>query len=157
MEIFLGALTLVITIVIAVLQFMQVNRTIKLEKEVNQLNLKTSQSLQILFRARDAAIEWQKNQVFLMEYLRRTENLPDQRDWSIYAGKHADFSASWAELRGLAFAIGDENLKSIVTGGIPNLEKELFESEVRHKAQMIHTRIAELIAKETSIAEMLRG
>jgi hypothetical protein len=66
----------------------------------------------------------------------------------IYCARHSELSAYSAELRGLAFAIGDEELRKLANNLYPSnksnsaMEKEM---DVRNHSQHLHTRISELL------------
>jgi len=169
MEVFLGIATLITSIIIGILQLRQADRMSRLEGEMHRMQTQPPQAVEIrqtlenrqipetkhtltmLFRARDAAIVWQRSQVFLMEYMRRTEN-SELIDWSVYASRQADLTVAWAEIRGLALIINDEVLNALLNEG-KDTEKISGELDLRNKAQKIQTRIAELIAQEIAKAE----
>ncbi len=73
-----------------------------------------------------------------------------------YSLKFAEMSAYQAELRGLAFAIGDKELLEIVNKGYESQKYspeersfELDEMEIRGKSQHLHTRISQLLTEIT--------
>jgi len=169
MDIILGIATLVASIVIGLLQLRQADRMSRLEGEMHRMQSQapqpveirqtlensqapeTNHSLNMLFLARDAAIVWQRSQIFLMEYMRRTEN-PEMIDWSLYASRQADLTVAWAEIRGLALIINDETLNTFLNEG-KDTAKISGELDFRNKAQKIQTRLAELIAQEIAKKE----
>lgn len=170
MDTILGLASLIAAIIIVFLQLRQADRTKHLEQEMYRIYRETrqsdevrqtqeikqladarqaedsKQSLNMLFKARDAAIVWQRNQVFLTEYMRHVEQR-EHIDWGVYASRQADLTAAWAELRGMAMVIGDEALNNLVQDGV-NSDRNPVELDLRNKAQKIHTRIAELMAQE---------
>lgn len=89
--------------------------------------------------------------VFLLNYVQYMKE-PDE----IYATKHAELSAYNAELRGLAFAIGDKELLNLVNESYSFIhyspaDRSVVgdEMEIRGKSQKLHTRISQLI-KDTA-------
>lgn len=170
MEMFLGIATLIAAISVILLQLWQASRISKLEAHLNRLQLQSpppqpielrqelrqslelppaSQSkhvLNLLFQAREAVTTWQKNQIFLMEYMRRSEE-PHSIDWVLYAQAQADLSTSWVELRTLALILNDASLSELLDEGKDSAKKSA-ELDFRNKAQKIQLRLGELIAEE---------
>jgi hypothetical protein len=140
-------LQLIIAVFVAVWSIYQAKFTKNIEQEVHRLNIGLDQSIQLLHRAREAVIQIHKAHVFLLEF-----NLMEQKPSEIYLTKHAELSAHKAELRGLAFAIGDKELLKLVNEGYsfstqPQEERNITrdEMEIRLKSQKLHTRISQLL------------
>ncbi len=131
----------------------QTRVTARLEKEIHRLNVQLNQRLQLLHRAREAAIQHQKTDIFIAVY--RSKEQSEGFDINQYATKIAERSAAGAELRGLALLLEDKELLGMVSRAIKFPEGSIFPAEqeyemsVRGKYQKIHKRISELIEAET--------
>jgi hypothetical protein len=143
----LDALQLMVVTIVAIWGIYQTRVTNRLAQQVHRLNTGLEQSIQILHRAREAVIKIHAAYVFLLEY-RSQISEPTE----IYITKFAEMSANQAELRGLAFAIGDKDLLALVNEGyrfreIPSGERNTImdEMEIRGRSQKLHTRISELL------------
>ena len=148
----LSVLQLGVTIIVAIWGIRQTFTTNRLEKEIHFLRVNLDQSMQLLQRARDAAIGMHKAHVFMLEHRQLNKKIDD-----VYISQFAEFSAFWAELRGLAFAINDQELLDLVNkgfsfDGISNEQRSIVrdEAEIRGRSQHIHTRIARLLEKATT-------
>lgn len=106
----LDAIQLTISIVLAIVTVRQANVTHKLEQRLYRLNTNLDQSIQRLHRAREAVIQEQKARVFLVTYVEAYKAEGKTETTEIYFKKRGELSAYWAELRGLAFAIQDDEL-----------------------------------------------
>lgn len=159
----LEALGLVVTGILGVWAIYQTYITSRLNQQLHKFNLKTDQSIQQLYRAREATIERHKAAIYLSEFNRMRKELKDETPQfpnDVMFQKFAEFSAHWAELRGLAFAIGDSELLSAVnetkTGSSSDentsqsLAHMLHEMNYRGQSQRIHTRISQLLLEATS-------
>jgi len=143
-----------LTVGISAWAVIQIFVTQRFSKSFHVLQTQLDQSLGLLQRARDAAVGTHRTEAYMLEFWKRCSDPPSHD----YMMKSAEFSSSWAELRGLAFAIGDEKLLAAVNNlghsdpGTfpPPLDKhEIWEMESRGQFQRIHTRIAELLEEET--------
>ena len=148
-------LQLIVISIVAIWGIYQTRVTKKLEGELHRLNTSLDQSIQILHRAREAVIQMHQAHVFLLNYVQHMndENLPDE----VYATKYAELSAYKAELRGLAFAIGDQELLDLVNKSYEFMNQSpeerfsmLPEMEIRGRSQKLHTRISQLLVTATS-------
>ena len=140
----LGALQLIVTIVVTIWGIYQIRVTKKLEQEVHRLNTGLDQSILLLHRAREAVIQRHKAHIVLLEY-KASGKEPTEFCFTTMA----ELSAHNAELRGLAFAIGDENLLGLVNEGYEFLRQppdqrniDLDEMTIRNRSQHLHTRIS---------------
>lgn len=138
----------------------------QLQRDVDATNRLHDQSVQLLYRAREAVIAIHKAHVYLLDYVAHKESVQkaknDYGDEKFvvelddpYFTKHAEISAAKAELRGLAFAIGDAKLLELVNNPkhMPNSSLGRMESEMdmRGNSQQLHTRISELLIVATTI------
>jgi hypothetical protein len=142
---------LVISVVLAVVTVRQARVTSDLEQRVHRLNTSLDQAIQRLHRAREAVIQQHKAHVFLVEYKR----VLDQRGIELtetYFDMFAEWSAYAAELRGLAFAIGDKELLEIVNKEDRDSEGVPPEIPVRARSQQLHARISQLLDEATAEA-----
>jgi hypothetical protein len=144
-------LQLAATIVIAIWGIYQTRVTKKLEREIHYLSIGLDQSIQLLHRAREAVIGMHKTHVFMLHYKELRNDIGDQ-----YVEKLAEQSTYRAELRGLAFAINDQELLDLVNKGydfigIPNEQRNATfdEMEIRNRSQHLHTRISQLLELAT--------
>lgn len=145
------AIQLTISVVLAVVTIRQARVTHELERRLYKLNTNLDQSIQRLHRAREAVIEIHKAKVFLIEYVTAYKNESKTELTDTYFQKQAEASAYAAELRGLAFAIGDEQLLSIVNN-FPVDKVMPPEMQERARAQHLHTRISQLLLEATADA-----
>jgi hypothetical protein len=158
----LGGLGLIVTVIIGIWGVYQTFVTNRLNRELHRLTIEMDQSIQRLYRARDATIERHKAAIYLSEFNRMRRELKDdapQFPPDQVFQRFADFSAHWAELRGLAAAIGDSKLLELVNERFADLSVEenasisyaamLTEIEYRGQSQRIHTRISELLQEAT--------
>jgi len=150
----LTLLQLGVTITVAIWGIRQTFTTNRLAKEIHYLSVNLDQSIQILQRAREAIIGMHKAHVFMLEHRQLNKELDDA-----YLARYAEFSAHWAELRGLAFAINDQELLDLVNkgftfDGLSSEQRDIVkdEMEIRGRSQHIHTRIAQLLAETTTKA-----
>lgn len=150
----LTLLQLGVTITVAIWGIRQTFTTNRLEKEIHFLSVNLDQSIQILHRAREAIIGMHKAHVFMLEHRQLNKEFD-----AAYIAQFSEFSAHWAELRGLAFAINDEELLDLVNkgfsfDGLSSEQRSIVrdEAEIRGRSQHIHTRIAQLLAKTTKKA-----
>ena len=123
-------------------------------KELHRMRTRLDQSLGLLVRARDTAVAMQRAEAYILRCRQMGQESPVHERMVA----SSEFSAAFAELRGLAFAIGDHELLMLVNklghsdpGHVTlNLDpSELWEMESRGQFQHIHTRIAELLKQET--------
>lgn len=138
----------------------------KLQKEIEQSNRIHDQKVQRLYRAREAVIAVHKAHVYLINYGQNkvavwAEEQIGKRARPLvlddnYFIKSAELSAAQAELRGLAFAIGDKELLHQVNNPIDNrtsddkrINAAFREIDIRANSQHLHTRITELLEIET--------
>ncbi len=142
-----------VTIFLAVVTARQAYVTHQLERRLYRLNTNLDQSIQRLHRAREAVIQEHKAEIFLRQYMNaQKERVAEKSD--IYFEKHAELSAYSAELRGLALAIGDEKLLSIVDrspsppASSDNLQ--IRETDARIRAEDLHARISKLLLDATA-------
>ena len=147
MDILDALLQLIAVTIVAIWGIYQIRVTKKLEQEVHRLNIGLDQSIQLLHRAREAVIQRHRAHVFLLEY-KASEKEPTE----LYFTKLAELSVCNAELRGLAFAIGDKEFLRLVNEGYgflrqPPTERNitLDEMEIRNRSQRLHTRISQLL------------
>jgi hypothetical protein len=147
----LDILQLTVTAIVAAWGIYQTYVTKKLEQEVHYLNVGLDQHIQLLHRARDAIIGMNKTHVFMLNYRDSGKDM-DER----YIEKLAEHSAYWSGLRGLAFAINDKELLSLVNQGyeftrLPSEQRNAMhdEMEIRGRSQQLHTRIAQLLELTT--------
>lgn len=133
-----------------------------LDSKLRYLSVELDQSIRRLDRARDAAIALHRAYIALLRYAEMAQAIgkPLEQVSEIYVERAADYSAYWAELRGLAFAIGDEELLQIINQELFNpanarrineiaKARDVAEMDARGAFQKIHTRIAELLQLET--------
>ena len=133
----MDALSLIVAVVVAFWGIWQTFVTHKLQREIQILSLSLDQSVQRLYRARDAVIQAHKSQVFIIEY---SNEIGKDETWY---EKYAELSAYKAELRGIAFAIGDEELMRLAREVIDY--SDIVEPQIRINSQHLHTRISELL------------
>jgi hypothetical protein len=144
---------IVITAVLGIVTILQIYVTYRLNIRVRLLDLQLDQSIQRLHRAREAVISRQKAYVYLLEYVKTGREASEP-----YFERHADWSAYQAELRGLAFAIDDKELLDLVNNGERDSENPtISEINARHQAQLLHTRIAQLLKEETNNRQKSKG
>jgi len=148
---FLDVLQLVTMVVIAIWQIYSVRAIKKLEQEVHRLNIRLDQSMQRLHDAREAVIQRHKAHVFLLEYQASRKEATE-----LYFTTMAELSARNAELRGLAFAIGDKELLTLVNEGydflgVPPDQRNITVDEmtIRGRSQKLITRISQLLEEAT--------
>ena len=136
------------------LDFLQLAMTIlvvilgvRLEFQVRRLSVGIDQSLQILHRAREAVIKIHGAYIFLVGYVKCQEENNE-----LCMRMVAEKSAYEAELKGLAIAIGDKELidlidkkYSFISIPIKERDKNLVETEIRAKSELLHMRISQLI------------
>ena len=147
----LQALQLVVMIIVAIWGIYQMRVTKRLEQEVHRLNTGLDQSILLLHRAREAVIQRHKAHVFLLEY-----KMSGEKPTELCFKTMAELSVHNAELRGLAFAIGDEELLKLVNKGYEFLSQPpdqrnitLDEMTIRNRSQHLHTRISQLLEAAT--------
>jgi len=147
----LDALQLVTVAIVAIWGIYQTRVTKRLEQQIHRLNTGLDQTIQLLHRAREAVIKIHSAHVFMLEYVDHQEK-PNE----LYMTTFAERSAYEAELRGLAFAIGDEELLALVNKGYEfdkrPIEARTFwmdEAEIRGRSQFLHTRISQLLEAAT--------
>jgi hypothetical protein len=128
-------LMVVVSVIAVIWAIYQIYSTHQLDVKLTFLTKQLDQSVQRLHRARDAAIRMHEANVFLIQYVSTNPQITD-----VYCQKHAELSASRAELRGLAFAIDDKELLDIVNENLGDTE-----GSIRNHVQRIHTRISKLI------------
>lgn len=145
-----AGLQILITALLAVVTVRQAWVTSQLERRVHRLNASLDQSIQRLQRAREAVIQENKATVFLAEYVQALKSEGKSELTEAYFEKHAELSACKAELRGLAFAIGDKELLQIVNN-FPRDSVMPPEMEARARAQHLHTRISQLLEEATAL------
>lgn len=140
-------LQLGVTIIVAIWGIRQTYTTNRLEREVHLLNTKLDQDIQQLHHAREAAIGMHKAHVFMLQYYYQNKQADDA-----HITQFAESSAHWAELRGLAFAIKDEELLRLINEpfrfeALPSEQRNMIrdEAELRGHFQQLHTRIAQLL------------
>jgi hypothetical protein len=127
--------------------------TSKLEHQVYLLNKSLDQSLERLQRANELVNKIHEIEVLLAYY---GQNLAE-KSYGDYATKLAEWSSYKAELRGLAFAIGDKELLDILNSSqfmvtseeIREMGATAVEINARSKSQHLHTRIFQLLANTT--------
>jgi hypothetical protein len=144
-------LLLIVSALVAVWGIYQTRVTKQLEQNIHHLNVALDQSIQLLHRAREAAIKIHSAYIFLLEIgYNNSENL------ETHATKYAELSAYNAELRGLAFAIKDDELLQTVDKSYNFLNQSpkdrsfwLDEVEIQGKSEKLHKRISELIELAT--------
>jgi hypothetical protein len=144
-------LQLAVTIIIAIWGIYQTRVTKNLEREIHYLTVGLDQSIQLLHRAREAVIGMNKTHVYMLHYKELGQDID-----SNYVEKLAEHSAYGAELRGLAFAIKDQELLDLVNKGYdftgtPNEQRNPVrdEAQIRGRSQQLHTRISQLLELAT--------
>lgn len=152
MEEFLNALQVIVLAIVAIWGVYQTKVTKSLEQQVHRLNVGLDQSIQLLYRAREAVINAHAADIFMLAY---RENQPEKPN-ELYMTKSAEWSAYEAELSGLAVAIGDKELLDLVNKiysftGKPwqGRDHEMDEIEIRGRSQHLHRRIAQLLKMAT--------
>lgn len=148
-------LQIIVITIVAIWGIYQTRVTKNLEGELHRLNASLDQSIQILHRAREAVMKVHQAHVFLLNYVKylNDEAFPNE----VCATKHAELSAYKAELRGLAFSIGDKELLDLVNESYEFMKQApeerfsmLPEMEIRGRSQRLHTRISQLLELATS-------
>ena len=115
----------------------------ELERDLHLVKVSLDQSTQLLQRAREAALAMHKAYVFLLASDRRGREVDEN-----YLLKHAEFRSAHIELRGLAFAIDDDELckwSSEINTSSATADFLRDEAAVAHPIQQIHKRIGELL------------
>lgn len=122
----------------------------KFRNDIRLLSIEMDQSIHVLHRLRDAAIGMQEAFIFMLSYRQHNQQVND-----VYLSKLAEYSARYAESRGLAFSVGDKELLSLINhelhitriGDQTNLQRD--ETELRGTFQKIYTRLAQLLIETT--------
>ena len=146
-NILLDVLPLIVTVIVAIWGIWQTFVTKRLEQQVYRLNLGLDQSLQILHRAREAVIKIHGAYIFLLQYWELQEK-PDETYRKVFAEK----SVHEAEIKGIAFAIGDRELLNLINKEYANPNEKQFrrsEAEIRGHMESVHARITQLIEATT--------
>lgn len=154
----LPLMTLIWTIAWTIISSRQAKANTKqlnqIQKEVEQSNRLHDQSVQRLYRAREAVIAMHKATVYLIEYVQAGKDDGTLRDDN-YFTKRAELSAAQGELRGIAIAIGNQEFLNIINQRIHNGWAEsspiYAEVEARGYAQELHTQITKLLEDATTI------
>jgi len=147
----LPVLSLIASVLVAIWGIYQTYVTKRLEQNIHRLRIGLDQTIQLLQRAREARIKIHQAHVYLLDYQTYFKD-PNE----ILLEKQSEISAYQAELRGLAFAIGDKELLDLINSGyeftgVPLSERNVVkdEMEIRGKSQKIHTRISQLLELAT--------
>ncbi len=134
----------IISLVIAVLAMawgiFQTFVSHRLNQELDRLTTQLDERVKRLHRARELVTQRQTAHLFLKFYNSAVGE--KDGDAEIRAAERGKYYAAWAELKGLARAISDEELLNLV-------KDDRDEMEIRAQAQKLHTRIAELLELET--------
>lgn len=157
LQLAISGFSLAVVILLAFRYKTQAEISHRLEHQLKRLNTGLDQSLNILHQAREATIRKHQAEIYLLEWKGLKEQELSGTVLEVYLNKYAEYSAAWAELRGLTFAIGDKELINLVNNTPEIREKHnptetekayartMHEMGVRGYSQQIHTRIAKLI------------
>jgi hypothetical protein len=155
-QIWLAGATLLVTLAVACIALITglINGIVSFRqnKELQRVRLCLDQSLGLLERARDAAMAMHEAETYLLEFVQADPESPTHQ----YITARARYSANWAELQGLAQAIGDDRLTALVQGlggsrhggtgpSIGWSREALHEHSQRGVFGRTHARIAELL------------
>lgn len=162
MELVAG-LSMIVTVITLIWGIYQTFVTHRLSQEVEKLNIRTDQTIQRLYRAREAAIAVQKGVIYMIRYNQIIKRMTPymQKGRVEYDSSwmketplmYAEIEVSATELRALASAIGDKQLETLVNefpfGELTELP-DTAEEKLRNNIQKIQTRIAELLIEATN-------
>ncbi len=157
-QVVVAALVIISSVVLALLQVSAARKQAKitsdLSAQVQRLSVGLDQSLQRLHRAHDLVNKIHMLEVFGLyrnsQVLGGTATVTDLPE---IATRIAKLSAYNAELRGVAFAIGDKALLDLVNNRPQNPNEALSDAEklritemmARNWSQQLHTRIYQLL------------
>jgi len=152
----LDSLQLITVAVVAIWGIYQTRVTHRLEQQIYRLNISLDQSIQLLYRAREAVIKIHSAYIFLLECRAQQDRTQESEPTETYLTRLAEMSTFQAELRGIAFAVGDKELLELVNKGydfermpIEKRNPAMDEMEIRGRSQHLHTRISQLLKAAT--------
>lgn len=149
----ISVMSLIISALIAIWGIYQTYVTKGLEEKIHRLSVELDQSIQLLYRIREAVTKSHNVLLYMLTCYNFKSIFND-----VMAEKYAEWSALIAEARGIALTIGDNELIDLLTDPYKFEGKKmedrilyLDELALRARSEKIHARVSKLIQLTTKV------
>lgn len=113
----------------------------RLEGDLKRVSVRLDQSILSIHRAREAATQMHQAYVYIIYY---PALLAPPSDTTVL--KQAEYLAAWAELRGLAFSIGDHDLLELINQKLTTCWPSTGHPPISMRTPVLYVRPSDSIA-----------